>query len=77
VLRVEATGALGEAASEEIDIEWSGASLRSGFNWRYLDLISEAVDSENLRFWPSVEGPSRFEPEVEDGRIYVVMPMRT
>lgn len=76
VLRLEAAGDYGENASEEMDVEWGAAALRCGFNWHYLDAIAEAVDSERMRFWPSADGPARFEPETEDGRVYVVMPVR-
>lgn len=76
VLRLKTSGDYGERASEEMDIEWNAPALRCGFNWRYLDAIADAVDAERMRFWPDVGGPSRFEPEQEDGRVYVVMPVR-
>lgn len=75
-LRIEAVGEIGETASEEMDIAWSGADMRCGFNWRYLDTIAETVGGKAMRFWPDAQGPARFEPEEEDGRVFVVMPAR-
>lgn len=76
LLRFETEGDFGESASDEIDIEWTGGEMRAGFNWRYLDAIAEAVGGSRIRFFPSPDGPARFEAEADDGRIYVVMPMR-
>lgn len=75
-LRIEAVGEIGETASEEMDIAWAGPDLRCGFNWRYLDIVAETVGGEHMRFWPDAHGPARFEAEEEDGRVFVVMPVR-
>ena len=77
LLRFETEGDFGEGASDEIDIEWAGGALRVGFNWHYLDTIAEAVGGDRMRFFPSKDGgPSRFEAEEDDGRVYIVMPVR-
>ncbi len=77
VLRLDAAGDLGESASEELDIEWSGtAALTCGFNWRYLDAVAALADSDEMRFWPDATGPGRVEPKHDDDRVYVVMPAR-
>ncbi|MDP1628837.1 hypothetical protein [Parvibaculum sp.] len=77
VLRVEAKGDFGEAGEDEMDIGWAGGETAFGVNWRYLAAAAEAVDDSLMRLWPGDGGdPMRIEPKTDDGRVFVVMPMR-
>jgi DNA polymerase-3 subunit beta len=66
-----------EEAEEEVTVDYSGDDLEIGFNVSYLLDVLNVLKGSQLKFTLSDSNSSALvESTVDDGAVYVVMPMR-
>jgi len=76
-ITLSATGADAGSATEEIMASYQSGDMEIGFNSKYLLDITGQIEGENAHFVLSDSGsPTIVKDSVDDGALYVLMPMR-
>lgn len=76
-ITLSATGSDAGSATEEIAASYNSGDMEIGFNSKYLLDITGQIEGENAHFVLSDAGsPTIVKDSVDDGALYVLMPMR-